>query len=166
MINLRKLRPLFLIACIFFLHGCQKPTIVSCPYSTDEYHPANAGCLITRGDEVVIITMKRSGKQSLPGGKSDQGETARCTAYRETLEETGLRVSVHEMLTRFSNGFQLYRCELVEEDVVQADPNEISDVSWRSWLSLNTENWRYPELFSRTRQLIREQITGISKELE
>ncbi|MCL6268582.1 NUDIX hydrolase [Sansalvadorimonas sp. 2012CJ34-2] len=168
--NYKTMIPFSLLAALlpitFILAGCQKPSLDSCPYSTDEYQPANAGCLITKEDEVVIVTMRRSGKQTIPGGTSEKGETARCTAYRETFEETGIRVSVHEMLAEFSNGFQLYRCKPIAVESSPLNPDEISDVSWRSWLSLNTDNWRYPEFFIKTRRLIREQITGISKELE
>ncbi len=156
----------FFLLSLLILAGCQRPSVVACPYATDEYQPANAGCLITKGDEVVVVTMRLSGKQSLPGGTSEAGETARCTAYRETLEETGIQVSVHERLATFDNGFQLFRCEAITENVATIDTLEISEVSWRSWLSLNTENWRFPKQFPKTRQLIREQITGISRELD
>ena len=155
-----------LLGSILLISGCQEFSATTCPYSTDQFQPANSGCLITKGDEVMIVTMRRTGKQSLPGGTSEEGETARCTAYRETMEETGIQVTVHDMLAQFSNGFQLYRCEVVSEITAPASPQEISDVSWRSWLSLRTENWRYPSLFHETRQLIREQITGISREME
>ena len=164
--NLKKTPVIIPLLITVLLSGCQRPTVLACPYATDDYQPANAGCLITRGDEVLVVTMKSTGKQSLPGGTSEPGETARCTAFRETLEEAGIQVTVHKMLAKFDNGFQLYRCEPVAEGVSSIDAREISDVSWRSWLSLNAQNWRFPKEFKKTRQLIREQITGISKELE
>ncbi len=146
--------------------GCQsgfKP----CPYADSGAPEANAGCLVTRGDDVLVVTMRLTGKQSLPGGTTDPGESPQCTAYRETLEETGVAVKVKELLAEMPNGFQLFRCEAIKENPLlnTHDWKEVSDVSWRSWLSLDQENWRYPQWFEQTRSLIRENITGISKQL-
>lgn len=52
-----------------------------------------------------------NGKISLPGGSSKPGESAQCTAFRETWEETGLRLQPRELLEVFDTGFHLYRCE-------------------------------------------------------
>lgn len=52
-----------------------------------------------------------SGKVSLPGGSSEYGEFAQCTAVREAWEETGLRLQPRELLRVFDTGFHLYRCE-------------------------------------------------------
>ena len=148
--------------------GCHKQASIACPYSTDQIPRANAGCLITQGDDVMVITMRMTGKQSLPGGTAEIGESPRCTAYRETLEETGVKVRVHELLGELGNGFHVYRCEPINSDIDLnvVDWKEVSDVSWRSWLSLDDDNWRYPEYFAQTRQMIRQNITGLSKQLE
>lgn len=52
-----------------------------------------------------------NGEISLPGGSSEPGEFAQCTAFRETWEETGLRLQPRELLAVFDTGFHLYRCE-------------------------------------------------------
>ncbi|WP_281648049.1 NUDIX hydrolase [Parendozoicomonas sp. Alg238-R29] len=157
-----------LLTLVVALAGCQKTPQKPCPYAKDKEAGANAGCLLTQGDDVLIITMRLTGKQSIPGGTSEVRESPRCTAYRETLEETGIEVSVHELLQEFSNGFHVYRCTQTDtsQEPVPQDWKEVSDVSWRSWLSLNEDNWRYPERFEHTRNMIREQITGISKQLD
>ncbi len=116
----------------------------------------------------MVITMRLTGKQSLPGGTADMGESPQCTAYRETLEETGVKVKVNELLGVFENGFHVYGCEPVTQnpDLNAYDWKEVSDVSWRSWLSLDSDNWRFPEHFAQTRQMIHQQITGLSKQLD
>ncbi|MTI14004.1 NUDIX hydrolase [Sansalvadorimonas verongulae] len=164
----RKLLLPALLASLLVLSGCEKTPPPDCPYTSDTDAGANAGCLITRGDDVLIITMRLTGKQSIPGGTTDIGESPRCTAHRETFEETGVQVNVHELLDKFDNGFHVYRCTPVDENQVPSpqDWKEVSDVGWRSWLSLNSDNWRFPEQFERTRRMIRKQITGISKQLD
>ncbi len=156
------------VALLVAMSGCQKSTPIACPYSTDKIHGANAGCLVTKGDDILVITMRLTGKQSIPGGTSEIGESPRCTAYRETKEETGVEVSVHELLGQFENGFHVYRCVAENPDVSldTFDWKEVSDVSWRSWLSLDDDNWRFPEHFDQTREMIRQNITGISKQLD
>jgi len=52
-----------------------------------------------------------NGEIGLPGGSSQPGESAQCTAFRETWEETGLRLQPRELLEVFDTGFHLYRCE-------------------------------------------------------
>ncbi len=159
---------LAVLAPLLITLGCQQSAIRPCPYHGETTERANAGCLITRGDEVLIVTLRKTGKQSLPGGTSEPGESPRCTAYRETLEETGLKVSVNEHLATFENGFQLFRCELKsdQQPLNILDQGEISAIDWRTWLSLDQDNWRYPSMYPQTRTLIHNNITGISKELE
>ena len=171
MITLQKKLLLLLLtftASILILSGCETTAPPDCPYTKDTAASANAGCLITQGDDVLIITMRLTGKRSIPGGTTEIGESPRCTAHRETFEETGVEVSVHELLDTFDNGFHVYRCTPVDDNQVPnpQDWKEVSDVSWRSWLSLNDDNWRFPEQFERTRRVIREQIRRISKQLD
>ena len=57
-----------------------------------------AFCLVenSRG-EILLIQRgygKEKGKWSLPGGFVDRGESSKHAAYRETKEETGLRVEI------------------------------------------------------------------------
>ncbi len=70
----------------------------------------SAGCFAASADGLLLV-QGLDGKVSLPGGSSEPGESARCTAFRETWEETGLRLQPHELLQVFNTGFHLYRCE-------------------------------------------------------
>ena len=159
---------LFALAASLLLAGCTGTKAPVCPYAKEAAPRANAGCLVTQGDEVLVITMRLTGKQSIPGGTTEIGESPRCTAHRETFEETGVEVEVHELLGTFDNGFHMYRCTPVDDSQLPRpqDWKEVSDVAWRSWLSLNKENWRFPKQFDRTRTIIRGEITGISKQLD
>lgn len=58
----------------------------------------SAGCFI-RAVGGVLLTISQHGTIQLPFGRAkDDDETARDTAARETLEETGLTVEVHELV--------------------------------------------------------------------
>jgi 8-oxo-dGTP diphosphatase len=59
----------------------------------------------------LLLVQSLNGKLSPPGGSSESGESAQCTAFRETWEETGLRLQPRELLEVFDTGFHLYRCE-------------------------------------------------------
>lgn len=54
----------------------------------------SAGCLVRRGDEVLLIERTDNGNWSMPGGAMDPGESLAGCAARETLEETGVAVEV------------------------------------------------------------------------
>lgn len=71
----------------------------------------NAGCLIRMGKRVLMPRHRPSGTWNLPGGTQEPGETAQCTAHRETWEETGLDTRVGKLIERFENGFYLFECE-------------------------------------------------------
>ena len=61
-------------------------------------HKAGAafGLVVSERNEILLIQRgygRSKGKWSLPGGHADKGERLRETARRETLEETGIRMS-------------------------------------------------------------------------
>lgn len=115
---------------------------------------ANAGCLIVRDQQVLLITHRWGGKLGVPGGTLEPGELAQCTAYRETLEETGVRVVVGERLQVMKNGFHLYRCTPAEP-MLAGQPLqlpaqarlEVSNIGWYSLDGLDQNDWRFPYQF-------------------
>lgn len=111
-----------------------------------------AGCLVRHGDRMLAVRHRFGGKLGFPGGRTHSGENAQCVAHRETWEETGVEVVVHEVLKRFGNGFALYRCELADPSTAGADElevprsgrNEISRVIWIDPRTTHAADWRFP----------------------
>ncbi len=59
------------------------------------------GVVVWRGEEVLLIQRgkpPRAGTWSLPGGMQELGETVRETAVREIREETGIEITVRELI--------------------------------------------------------------------
>ena len=114
---------------------------------------ANAGCLILQDDKVLLVTHRWGGKLGEPGGTRDRDELAQCTAYRETLEETGLEVAVGRRLAVMKNGFHLYRCYPREALPTQSLPvpasgmAEIRALDWYALEVLKQEDWRFAYQF-------------------
>ena len=58
------------------------------------------GLVVNERNEILMIQRgygREKGQWSLPGGQRDKGESLRRTAVRETLEETGIRMSADEL---------------------------------------------------------------------
>ncbi|MEZ5501649.1 MAG: NUDIX hydrolase [Halioglobus sp.] len=98
-----------LAALLGALVACAEPA-PPCPFTGTPDTAPSAGCFAT-SDEGLLMVQGLNGKISLPGGSSEPGESAQCTAFRETWEETGLRLQPGELLRVFSTGFHLYRCD-------------------------------------------------------
>ena len=69
--------------------------------------------VINSRNEILLIqrgTGRSKGKWSLPGGRRDRGECLRCTAMRETREETGIKTSATSLYyTGKRNGVEVWR---------------------------------------------------------
>ncbi len=58
------------------------------------------GLVVNDENEILLIQRgygKEEGKWSLPGGRKDKGESLKSTAVRETLEETGIRMTADDL---------------------------------------------------------------------
>lgn len=81
-----------------------------CPLQEQVELAPSAGCFAATAAGLLLV-QGINGQVSVPGGTSAAGESPRCTAFRETWEETGLRLRPTELLAVFDTGFHLYRCE-------------------------------------------------------
>lgn len=149
-----KRRSFYLTISLFCLNGCQDPELgePACRVAPETAQPeiADAVCVVRLDDKLLTVTHRLSGKFDLPGGTSNQSETAQCTAHRETWEETGFNVEVGMLLHVNPDGLRYYACQLsgnfdgqltefpvpdwarVEVSSIQLiDPFKISNHQWR-----------------------------------
>jgi ADP-ribose pyrophosphatase YjhB (NUDIX family) len=54
--------------------------------------------VVFRGDELLLVRERRSGRFTFPGGWADVGDTPGAAAERETLEESGYRVRATKLV--------------------------------------------------------------------
>jgi len=118
----------------------------------------NAGCLMVRGDRVLMVQQRLNGSWGLPGGTAESGERAVCTALRETLEETGLKVQVEQHLLTLRGGFHIYRCSAADGQT--PDPNdwfEIQSAGWKDSRQRAELPWRFASQRKKIEALIQQQ---------
>jgi len=125
---------------------------VGCNYGRGGDLPAHAGCFVVRGGRLLATKLTYDGRRyDIPGGQTNWREPARCTAHRETLEETGYNVAPRELLAVVRNNFHLYRCELLQSHPVMGHDHEISWVGWLSASDIQDRvrmgHWRFPEAY-------------------
>ena len=85
-----------------------------------------------------------NGSYSFPGGTADAGESAQCTAHRETLEEAGVDVRVGGLKYQFDNGFYLFNCEAENIELRTNDSLEVTGVVLINPSQLPASKWRFP----------------------
>jgi 8-oxo-dGTP diphosphatase len=139
------LRPMLLGAALLVaLSGCAD-SAPACPFAGTGHSAASAGCFLA-SSEGLLVVQGMNGKLSPPGGSSVPGELAQCTAFRETLEETGLRLQPRELLRIFETGFHLYRCER-DGQSGEIDPPLYWEVRAAFYLPVDQFDdyeWRFP----------------------
>ncbi len=97
------------------------------------------GCIVVRGDGHVLMVQSHRGFWSTPGGHLDFGETPAECAVRETLEETGVRVSSVEFVAITSDVLPdvgrhyitiWMRADADDATLSIGDPAEIAVAGW------------------------------------
>ena len=105
---------------------------------------ANAGCIVIR-DQKLLVIESRERAVSVPGGAKRMGESAACTAIRETKEETGLEVLPVELTKVWDNGFYLFECNAENTATHIRQPREVSAIHWLDIQSFENHEWRFPQ---------------------
>ncbi|MBT4518643.1 MAG: NUDIX hydrolase [Halieaceae bacterium] len=117
----------------------------ACPWVETPAFAPSAGCLAISGRSILVVE-NRQGRVGPPGGSAEKGETAPCTAHRETLEETGLDLLPRELLRALDTGFYLYHCELQPHsgEIGPRDSDEIDSAYWLPVDDFDRVQWRFP----------------------
>ncbi len=134
-----------LFTMLVLLTGCGSSVTPSCPYADDDSPvEVNAGCLITREDQILFVEQRITGRINLPGGTAKDGESARCTAWRETHEETGAQVVVTRPVMEFKH-YIVYQCSLLNP--LRSDGVDLIEIQGLHWLDkrhFDQFEWRFP----------------------
>lgn len=144
--GLNTIRLQFIVVAVILLSACGSSLgqVPPCPYTGVPDHAPSAGCLITVHGKMLVVDSIHGGV-SPPGGKSKEGESAQCTAHRETYEETGLNLIPGELVAVLDTGFHLYYCEIVA-DSGQVEMGQWQEVTGWRWLPISEfeqVKWRY-----------------------
>ena len=124
--------------------SCAGTSEQPCPYQGEPDRALSAGCLTVVHGKMLVVD-SRLGGLTPPGGKSRPGESAQCTAHRETLEEAGLDLIPRELIRVFDTGFYLYACEIhAQSGVIAPDVLEVRRGFWLDISDFDTVKWRYP----------------------
>lgn len=155
-ISLRR-RTYPLLMTLLFLSGCISEHPL-CPDLSHETSVKSAGCIVLNQNRLLVME-GMNGKISIPGGSGKHDETPRCSAHRETWEETGLDIRPQQLVRQFDNGFHLYRCDL-HANSGSIDPPFKLEVKRAFWLApeaFDDHQWRFPEQKEWLRHYIRKQ---------
>lgn len=127
------------------LAACGGPDAPPCGFSGEPDTAPSAGCFSVI-DQRLLVVQSLGGQISPPGGLSREGESAQCTAARETWEETGLDLRVGSKLARFATGFLLYNCERdgASGEIDQLPGMEVRQVFYLHPDDFDQWDWRYP----------------------
>ncbi len=145
------------------LSGCAAESAPPCPLPASAVQAPSAGCLaILNGGVLLVENFK--GRLSPPGGSAHDGESAQCTAFRETWEETGLILEPEQLLDIFDTGFHLYRCNHHAASG-QIDPPtrlEVRDAFYLAPSDFDRWEWRFPGQQQVIRQLVEQELGAAS----
>ena len=138
------IRYLCLAVSVLLTAACAQSPEHPCPYQGEPDYAISAGCLTVVHGKMLVVD-SRTGGLTPPGGKSRDGESAQCTAHRETLEETGLDLIPRELVSVLDTGFHLYRCEIhARSGSIDPAVLEVKRGFWLDISSFADVKWRYP----------------------
>ncbi|OPA72777.1 hypothetical protein BVG16_32200 [Paenibacillus selenitireducens] len=96
--------------------------------------PVGAAAVIMDSEERILLVKHNYGKYNweLPGGLSEQNESAENTVKREVLEETGLEVTVGRLTgvyyePAYDMHHFVFACKVVDNHQPQPDAEEVTE---------------------------------------
>jgi 8-oxo-dGTP pyrophosphatase MutT (NUDIX family) len=111
--------------------------------------------VVRRGDQFLVVTNRKWGGFSMPGGKLDKGESLEAGARRELLEETGLTAlslkriggAIHKSQPK--DGGPDWFCMAFEADIGDQEPSEVEEGSRPYWTTQEDirKNALYPDYY-------------------
>jgi ADP-ribose pyrophosphatase YjhB (NUDIX family) len=117
------------VRCGHLLEG-DPPTCPACGH-VHYRDPKVAACTIFRWDGGVFLTRRGIepgyGRWTFPGGYVDRGETLEAAAMRETLEETGSSVALHDLLGLYSYPGQTAIIVVYRAKVLRGEPRALEE---------------------------------------
>ncbi len=145
---------LFAATVMLVLSGCSFSGQHPCVFRGKPDYAPSAGCLaVVHGKMLVVDSL--TGGVTPPGGKSLPGESAQCTAFRETREETGLELIPGQLVTVFDTGFHLYFCEIhAASGTIEPRTVEVKRGYWLDIRDFGAVRWRYPGQGEALRKLL------------
>jgi 8-oxo-dGTP diphosphatase len=153
------MRVISLLLVLQLLLACSEVQQPECPSPLAKAVAPSAGCFAVQDGKLLVVE-SLGGEISPPGGSSVAGESAQCTAHRETWEETGLDLQVDELLLVMDTGFHLYRCSF-HANSGEIDPPRRLEISRAFMLhhqDFDRYQWRYPEQVRQLKELLRAQL--------
>jgi len=120
----------------------------SCPWDGSGGPSSHAGCFVVHGNKLLVVELI-SGEFSIPGGSYRYGEAPACTAWRETVEETGYEVEPQVLIRKLSDVYQLWQCNLTDAGAQRGsgiiDRSEVRRPLWLTGDEMSDLPWRYPD---------------------
>ena len=123
-----------------------------------KFRPAAYGIIVNDG-KLLLLTNRRSGKLSLPGGGSEPGERLEQALQREVGEETGIEIKVEECVlwrerffyydpldVAFHSFAFFFRCQPLTFKPIaddQVDDGEAEKPRWLAIASLQVEQFQF-----------------------
>ena len=120
----------------------------------DDQRNLNGVCFVMIDKKLLMVKQSITGKLALPGGTNKQGESAPCTAHRETFEETGIDVLVKQQLSTLGSSTTiLYECQpLTTLDLGYSKFLEISKIklfSYEELKQMDKNLFRFPDTMNK-----------------